>query len=92
MEHSAVLLTGIKLPNRFKTFVLPIFEWLLKNGFTVFMRKLSILASTLASFFTQNSVINQICYTGFASGFWSMHMHKINTIPASMSVNEHGKF
>ena len=48
-------------------------------------------ASYLEIFFTQNSVINQICYTGFASVFWSMHMHKINAIPASMSVNEHGK-
>ena len=34
-EHSAILLTFIKLPFVFKTFVLPIFEWLLKTGFTV---------------------------------------------------------
>ena len=35
-EHSAIiLLTIIKLPFVFKTFVLSIFEWLLKTGFTV---------------------------------------------------------
>ena len=36
MEHSAVLLTCIKIPNGFQTFVLSIFEWPLKTGFTVF--------------------------------------------------------
>ena len=34
-EHSAILLTFIKLPFVIKTFVLSIFEWLLKTGFTV---------------------------------------------------------
>ena len=34
-EHSAILLTCIKLPFAFKTFVLSIFEWPLKTGFTV---------------------------------------------------------
>ena len=34
-EHSAILLTFIKLPFVFKIFVLSIFEWLLKTGFTV---------------------------------------------------------
>ena len=34
-EHSAILSTFIKLPFVFKTFVLSIFEWLLKTGFTV---------------------------------------------------------
>ena len=37
MEHSAVLLTCIKLPHGLKTFVLSIFKWLLKTGFTVLM-------------------------------------------------------
>ena len=32
-EHSAILLTYIKLPFAFKTFVLSIFEWPLKTGF-----------------------------------------------------------
>ena len=35
MEHSAVLLTCIKLPYGFKTFVLSILEWPLKTGFTL---------------------------------------------------------
>ena len=35
LEHSAILLTFIKLPSVFKTFVLSIFEWPLKTGFTV---------------------------------------------------------
>ena len=34
MEHSAVLLTCIRLPHGIKTFVLSIFKWLLKTGFT----------------------------------------------------------
>ena len=37
MEHSAVPLTCIKIPNDFQAFVLSIFEWLLKTGFTVFL-------------------------------------------------------
>ena len=36
MEHSAILLTCIKLPFVIKIFVLSIFEWQLKTGFTVF--------------------------------------------------------
>ena len=35
-EHSAILLTCIKLPFDIKIFVLSIFEWSLKTGFTVF--------------------------------------------------------
>ena len=34
-EHSAILWTFIKLPFVIKIFVLSIFEWLLKIGFTV---------------------------------------------------------
>ena len=37
MEHSAILLTFIKLPFVIKICVLSIFEWLLKTGFTVFL-------------------------------------------------------
>ena len=36
-EYSAILSTFIKLPFVFKTFVLSIFEWLLKTGFTVLL-------------------------------------------------------
>ena len=34
-EHSVVLSTFIKLPFAIRTFVLTIFEWPLKTGFTV---------------------------------------------------------
>ena len=36
-EHSAILLTSIKLPFVFKTFVFSIFEWSLKTGFSVLL-------------------------------------------------------
>ena len=47
-EYSAILSTIIKLPFAVKIFVLSIFEWLLKTGFTVYLntqclRSLSIL-------------------------------------------------
>ena len=35
LEHSAILSTFIKLPFAIKTFVLPVFKWPLKTGFTV---------------------------------------------------------
>ena len=38
-EHSAILLTFIKLLSVIKIFFLSIFEWLLKIGFTVHTRK-----------------------------------------------------
>ena len=38
MEHSAVLLTFSKLPPGFKTFILSIFEWQLKTGYTVYAK------------------------------------------------------
>ena len=34
-EHSAILQTFIKLPFSIKTFILSIFKWPLKTGFTV---------------------------------------------------------
>ena len=36
MEHSAILLTFVKLPVVIKTFVLSIFEWPFYTGFTVY--------------------------------------------------------
>ena len=42
-EHSAILLTFIKLPFVIKTFVLSIFKWLLKTGFTVYSLFFSII-------------------------------------------------
>ena len=34
-EHSAILLTFIKVPFVIKTFVVSTFEWMLKTGFTI---------------------------------------------------------
>ena len=39
-EHSAILLTCIKIPNGFQAFVLSNFEQPLKTGFTVYQIKL----------------------------------------------------
>ena len=38
LEHSALLLTFIKLPFVIKIFVLSIFEWPFYTGFTVYSR------------------------------------------------------
>ena len=38
-EHSAILLTFIKLPFVIKIFVLSIFEWPFYTGFTVFINE-----------------------------------------------------
>ena len=43
IEHSAILSTCIKLPFVFKTFVLSIFEWRLKTGFTVCSRERGLM-------------------------------------------------
>ena len=48
-EHSAILLTFIKLPFVIKIFVLSIFEWLFSRGFTVI------------SFLKVHEVMNVVC-------------------------------
>ena len=47
-EHSAILLTFIKLPFVIKIFVLSIFEWPLKTGFTVWSLKFRPLVINVA--------------------------------------------
>ena len=42
-EHSAILSTCIELPHGFKTFVLSIFEWPLKTGFTALSMSVTIM-------------------------------------------------
>ena len=49
-EHSAILSTFIKLPFSIKTFVLSVFKWPLKTGFTVY----------------PNVCYNKVCYKGTA--------------------------
>ena len=46
-EHSAILLTFIKLPFAINTFVLSIFEWSLKTGFIVVIRGVSKFLSSI---------------------------------------------
>ena len=55
MEHLAVLLSCIKVPHGFKTFVLSIFEWLLKTGLTVIPFSCIKLAFFSFHFFTGSS-------------------------------------
>ena len=44
-EHSAILSTFIKLQFIFKIFVLSIFEWPLKAGFTIYSKLLGVIWS-----------------------------------------------
>ena len=44
LEHSAILFTFIELPFVIKSFVLSIFEWSLKIGFTVCLFDLTVLS------------------------------------------------
>ena len=48
-EHSAILSTFIKLPFSIKTFVLSIFKWPLKTGFTVCIKDLAQRNNTALS-------------------------------------------
>ena len=66
-EHSAILLTCIELPHGFKTFVLSIFEWPLKTGFTVktymFIDKTCLLFKILSVvFFKKPKLIDKYIF------------------------------
>ena len=60
-EHSAILLTFIKLQFAIMTFVLSIFEWPLKTGFTVF-------------FYTKITSLNVIVILVLLGRFHSIHV------------------
>ena len=47
-EHSAILLTFIKLPFVIKIFVLPILEWPFYTGFTVVALKMRFLSMVIS--------------------------------------------
>ena len=53
-EHSSILSTFIKLPFAIKTFVLSIFEWPLKTGFTVHTFYFSAVDSFAIDWLTWN--------------------------------------
>ena len=52
-EHSAILLTFIKLPFVIKIFVLSIFEWPFYTGFTVQMSEVLVLYGIFSMDFTK---------------------------------------
>ena len=56
LEHSAILWTFIKLPFVIKSFVLSVFEWPLKTGFTVLSTFiiLQVVIKILSGHFTQD--------------------------------------
>ena len=75
-EHSAILLTFIKLPFVIKIFVLSIFEWPFYTGFTVpekrsnicFVEKkkhfnFSLVVLTMSALVCKNSIIQIIRHT-----------------------------
>ena len=65
-EHSAIRLTFIKLPFVIKIFVLSIFEWLLKTGFTVFGKHAGICQSVNQTFLF-DILLEQLLYDGMST-------------------------
>ena len=61
-EHSIVLLNCIELPHGLKTFVLSIFEWPLKTGFTVQCLTLCMLGSFHAFVVFSKSFFSKKCF------------------------------
>ena len=64
MQHSAILLTFIKLPFVNKIFILSIFEWLFCTGCTVLLKEISCsLPEQMISSYSPNFEKNAIIYT-----------------------------
>ena len=64
-EHSAILSTSIKLPFVIKIFVLSIFEWPLKTGFTVFSSTVTVkISKSLRSLKSNNAPMLYPCKFG----------------------------
>ena len=57
MEHSAILSTCSKLLPDFKTFVLSIFEWPLRTGFTVLFKVMCWIEAPLQELATTLDLI-----------------------------------
>ena len=55
-EHSAILLTFIKLPVVINTFVLSVFEWPFYTGFTVLVR------TTFSGHYTKGHNLHSVTY------------------------------
>ena len=69
-EHSAILLTFIKLQFVFKIFVFSIFEWLFYTGFTV----LRLFSELLIGNYTQLSFV--LLFTAQSTLLWSFQVYQ----------------
>ena len=67
-EHSAIHLTCIKLLFVFKAFVLPIFEWPLKTGFTVFY----MIELIFLSFYLTKGIAHLSFVASFMGIYWKL--------------------
>ena len=67
-EHSAILSTFIKLPYVFKTFVLSIFEWPLKTGFTVYFKNAFMLNTFKPNGVSRLYLLNESIYNSRVIG------------------------
>ena len=63
-DHSTIFSTFIKLQFVFKTFVLSIFEWPLKTGFTVYRVHEIYLFCLFDLILKSQSTILQLCWDG----------------------------
>ena len=61
-DHSAILSTFIKLPFSIKTFVLSIFEWPLKTGFTVFDKYRNLCAGPFVLYCIEDTQIHECVF------------------------------
>ena len=62
-EHSAILLTFIKLPVVIKTFVLSIFEWPFYTGFTAHvLAHASYIEETMLSVYAKTVLNGHMCF------------------------------
>ena len=64
LEHSAILLTFIKLPFVIKIFILSIFEWPFYTGFTVLDQDRAILFEDILVTFTPKLTFDSFWYFG----------------------------
>ena len=80
-EHTAILLTFIKLPFVIKIFVLSILEWPFYTGFTVGILVLPGLSLILIIIFVQNMLSYYICciYSNVLKTNFLMEVNTMNT-------------
>ena len=79
-EHSAILLTFIKLPFVIKTFVLSIFEWPFYTGLTVFLKFRTTPFYNLITQVNRMSRSRRVLATGGKQRILGLDMVRIETI------------